>query len=283
MRAQDIETDVEAVKQISLYHTRESMHSGIQETYNQLKTKIYYPKLLEMIHLVINQCEICQEVKYDRKPIRAKFLQTETPSKSNEIIHIDTYVIKRFHFLTIIDKFSKYGVAYPLNDRNHITIIEQLEDYFTKIGKPKKIIADNEFKAIRIKEFLANENVELHLTKPNSHTGNADIERFHNTIAEKFRILYKLEKGLSIKQLIQKSIRNYNHRFHSTMKCTPYEVHNNKVSQETIKKNIELMKNKSITKLNENREYYTENRKEGFIKNYKAARHKEEPKYRKKN
>lgn len=67
------------------------------------------------------------------------------------------------------------------------------------------------------------------------------------------------------------------------MKCTPYEVHNNKVSQETIKKNIELMKNKSITKLNENREYYTENRKEGFIKNYKAARHKEEPKYRKKN
>lgn len=46
LRAQDIEHETEAVRQISFYHVRESMHSGIQETYNQLKNKIYFPKLL---------------------------------------------------------------------------------------------------------------------------------------------------------------------------------------------------------------------------------------------
>lgn len=48
-RAFDIETEVEAVKQISLYHVRESMHSGINETYNQIKYKIYYPDLMKLI------------------------------------------------------------------------------------------------------------------------------------------------------------------------------------------------------------------------------------------
>lgn len=281
MRAQDIETEVEAVKQISLYHIRESIHSGIQETYNQIKNKIYYPKLLELIQVVINQCEICQEVKYDRKPIKAKLRLTETPTENNEIVHIDTYVIKGHHFLTIIDKFSKFGAAYPLSDRNNITIMEQLEDHFAKFGKPKKIIADNEFKTTRVKEFLSSENIELHLTKPNSHTGNADIERFHNTIAEKFRILHKLEKELTVKQLMQKAIRNYNERIHSATNHTPNEVHSNKVNKEVVRKRLEANKRKVIDKLNQARDDYNEERQEGYIKNYKALRHKEQPKYKK--
>lgn len=124
-------------------------------------------------------------------------------------------------------------------------------------------------------------NIELHLTKPNSHTGNSDIERFHSTIAEKFRILYKLEKECSVKQLIQKAIRNYNERFHSTIKYTPNEVHDNKVDPEIVKNNLETTKHKIINKLNKNRENYEETRTEGFIKNYKAVRHKEQPKFRK--
>lgn len=197
---------------------------------------------MELIQIVINQCDLCQEIKYDRKPIKLKLSLTETPTEKNEIIHVDTYVMKGNHFLTVIDKFSKFGAAYPLSDRNHITIIEQLEDHFAKLGKPKKIVADNEFRTTRIKEFLDNENIELHLTKPNSHTGNAAIERFHNTVAEKFRIFYKQQKDLTVKQLIQKAIRNYNDRIHSTIKYTPNEVHNNKIDPEIVRKNLETRK-----------------------------------------
>lgn len=280
MRAQDIETEVEAVKQISLYHVRESLHSGIIETYNKIKNKIYFPKLMELIQMVINQCDICQQVKYDRHPIKNKFHYTETPSDKNQIIHIDTYVIKGFHFLTIIDKFSKFGAAYSLSDRNHITLIEKIEEHITKIGKPDKIIADNEFKAIRIKEFLTEQGIELHLTKPNSHTGNADVERFHNTIAEKFRILYQTNKDLPIPQLIQRSIRNYNERYHSSIKCTPNDVQEKRTDPEKIERNLRECKKRKIDKLNLKREDYRETRQEGFIKNYKAVRHKEQPKYK---
>ncbi|XP_055386936.1 putative uncharacterized protein DDB_G0286901 [Condylostylus longicornis] len=42
--AQEVETEVESTKQISYYHVRESVHSAIQETYNNIKIKIYYPR-----------------------------------------------------------------------------------------------------------------------------------------------------------------------------------------------------------------------------------------------
>jgi len=76
LRAQDIESETKAVKQISFYHVRESMHSGIQETYNQIKNRIYYPKLLALVQVVINQCDWCKEIKYDRNPIKNKFKKT---------------------------------------------------------------------------------------------------------------------------------------------------------------------------------------------------------------
>ena len=84
MRALDIETEV---KQISFYHTRGSIHSGINETYNNIKTTIYFPKLRELTQLATNQCDLCQQVKYDRHPIKNKFQFTETPSNKNQIIY----------------------------------------------------------------------------------------------------------------------------------------------------------------------------------------------------
>lgn len=83
-RALDIETEVEAVKQVSLYHVRESMYSDIQETFNAIRYKIYFPKLLELIQIVISQCDVCQQIKYLRKP---KFPETET---ANSVIYADT-------------------------------------------------------------------------------------------------------------------------------------------------------------------------------------------------
>lgn len=280
-RAQDLKTEVEAIKQISLYHVRESLHSGIQETFNQVKYKIYYPKLLELIQIVISQCDVCKAAKYDRNPIKPKFKFTETPTNINQIIHIDTYVFKKCNFLTTIDKFSKFGAVYYLTDRNHITLIEQLEDHFAKIGKPNKIIADNEFKAIQIKELLEKEEISLHLTKPNSHTGNSDVERFHNTLAEKLRILLLNDSTLTIKQAMQQAVRNYNERFHSTIKTSPQQVQTGKISLERVYENLKSTKKKRLIKLNTKREDYEERRTSGFIKNYKAVRHKHQPKYKK--
>lgn len=67
-----------------------------------------------MITQIINNCETCQKAKYERKPIIDKFKMMETPSKPNELIHIDIYHFHKYIFLTMIDKLTKKGYVYRL-------------------------------------------------------------------------------------------------------------------------------------------------------------------------
>lgn len=59
------------------------------------------------------------------------------------------------------------------------------------------------------------------------------------------------------------------------------DVIEGKVDKIQIEKLLKEYKDKIITKRNEKRENYEQNEVEGYVKNYKALRHKDEPKYRK--
>lgn len=163
-----------------------------------------------MIQKFINNCSTCSKSKFDRNPVKAKFHLTETPTDIKQIVHMDIYTNSKSNFLTFIDRFSKFSTAYYLEDRNNQTIIEKLRLYKSQRGQFNKLICDNEFKSINIKEYLNGENVDLHLVKPNNHTGNADIERLHNTICEKIRVLGIECRELNIKDKMSKAIEYYN-------------------------------------------------------------------------
>lgn len=275
--AQDVHTEDQLIKIVSINH-KEYKHPGIIALYQKLRTLVYHKDLKIVINKVTNNCDICNRAKYDRNPIKPKFKLTEIPKSKNEIVHIDTYVNSKQPFLVFIDKFTKFAAAYPLNDKNHQTLIDNLSIYIS-LKKPIKIVADNEFGHVNIKQYLKNNNIELHLTKPNSHTGNSDLERLNNTITEKIRIL-RLESTDGIKLLMQQAIRSYNHLYHSTIKLTPYEAENSCKPNEIYTCLLEAQE-KRLKKANRNREEYKENRETGYIKNYKSVRHKQEPKFRK--
>lgn len=280
--ARDIENDEELDKQIALYHKIESGHCGIIATYEGIKQKIFNPNLREHIHKIINNCEICTGGKYDRNPIKNKFSLTETPITTNEIVHIDTYVNSKQSFIIFLDKFSKHATCFPLTDRNNTTLVENIRQFLAIKGHVKKFVFDNEFNTILIRAFLDSEGIHYHATKPNSHTGNSDAERLNNTITEKIRT-FNIEEKLPIVTQMNRAIMCYNNTFHSSLKCTPFEVQNNKIDHTIIYEQLKKIKQKNIKKANEKREVYEENRETGFIKNYKSLRHKEEPKFRKQN
>lgn len=277
--AQDVEDEETLKKQVSLFHKNEVGHSGIIATYEGIKNKIYNPEIRTVIHKIINNCDICSSGKYDRNPIKQKFSLTETPSTINEIIHVDTYVNSHHSFINFIDKFSKHVVSFYLEDRHSKTITEKLRMYIATKGKIKKIVFDNEFNTKHIKEFCQEENIEYHITKPNSHTGNSDIERFNNTVTERIRTL-NLDEALPIKTQMFKAVKFYNRTYHSTIKATPIDVQEKKVDQKIIFERLKNSKIKTINKRNQSRENYNETREKGFIKNYKSVRHKEQPKFR---
>uniref|UniRef100_A0A0A9X2N7 Retrovirus-related Pol polyprotein from transposon gypsy n=1 Tax=Lygus hesperus TaxID=30085 RepID=A0A0A9X2N7_LYGHE len=91
----------------------------------------------------INQCELCLQCKYDRHPIKPKFKETTTPQKPFEIVHIDKLSIEKQKFLTIVDKFSKFGLAYPVNTASSVEVCDKLLDFIMHHGIVKQIVCDN--------------------------------------------------------------------------------------------------------------------------------------------
>ena len=194
--------------------------------------------------------------KFDRRPIKTKLCVTETPIQSNGIMHVDIWFLnKQTTFLTCIDKLSKPVSVLYISGKNSLTIVEKLRERFSILGKPGKIIADNEFNTAFIRNFLNAEDVEFHLTSPNTRTTNSDIERFHLTLNEHVR-LFKLDRrdnDLDDKALVYNSVQIYNDYIHSTTRYKPNDLHHNKVDKSvmhTLHKKIREQKIDRIRKIN---------------------------------
>lgn len=56
----------------------------------------------------------------------------------------------------VIGRFSKYAIAFILEDRNSMTIVEKLWQYISIRVRPQLMALDNEFNCTNIKNLLDN-------------------------------------------------------------------------------------------------------------------------------
>lgn len=221
----DIEDEDEQDNIIQDYHNK-SHHRGIQETFSHLRREYYFPTLKSKITYYINNCKICNTVKYDRQPPKQNYSMTQTPKAPLEIVHMDIFYLNSEHMLTLLDKFSKFGQAYTLKSRNPLHIKQQLGKFFSSYGLPKLIVTDSEtsFRSISLRQYLEEANINFHYTSIRSSNSNSPVERFHSTLLETYRIIRMEFPGDTHKLLLSKSITTYNNAIHSVTKYTPFEL-----------------------------------------------------------
>lgn len=205
---------------ISDYHLGKNNHRGINETSEHLKRMYYWKGIDKDIQNFINNCDICKREKYNRNPCKAPLQLTPTFDNPFQCLNIDIFQINKTKYLTIIDSFSKFTQAYLLNSHNKIDLVNSILKYFANYAVPKKIIADNEFDNVIIKEFMKLHNIELHITTPLHHESNSLIERVHSTLIEHFRLLESTPE----KDRMIYCILAYNNSIHSNLKYTPREI-----------------------------------------------------------
>lgn len=236
----DVTDELEQDKLIMDYH-KENNHRGINECFEHLKRQYYFPNLKLKIQTYINQCEICQTEKYERHPVKQKFCLTQTPKRPLEICHCDIFFINRDKpLLTIIDKFSRYAQAYSLVTRNTPHIREAIMKFISQFGKPKLIVTDQEssITTIEMKEFLNENNIEIHYTSVDSSNSNSPVERFHSTLLEHLRIVMN-NNDLSFKESIYKALFGYNNSIHQITKFTPFELFFGRRYDDVVEPNTE--------------------------------------------
>lgn len=254
-RTKDIKDNDEQDDIIRKYH-RNSNHRGIDETYLHLKKEYFFPNMKYKISQIINNCDICHTLKYDRHPQKIVYQIPETPSKPLDIIHIDIYHINHQQILTIIDKFSKFAAGFTITARTSLNVIKSLKNFISTYGIPKKIICDQgkEFTAIIFQDFCKQFDIHLHITSFQQSSSNAPIERLHSTLTELYRIITAKRKESKLPidhdEIFSEALITYNNSVHSTTKLTPYELFFGRpqVSTKEIKFNKE---HEYLQKLNE--------------------------------
>lgn len=221
-----VENKTEQQELIKRYHEGKTSHRGIQETHKQLHRNYHWPNMLLSVQRYINQCDICLKAKYERNPLKPPLALTQTPSKPLEHLFMDLYSTGGATFLTIIDNFSKFAQAIPLNAASSVHIAEALIQAFSVLGLPLKITTDSDTKFDNdvIKEICASHDINIHFTTPYNPNSNSPIERFHSTIGEIIRIQRMTNKDDPIQQIMNYAVIAYNNAIHSATGYTPREL-----------------------------------------------------------
>lgn len=238
------------LQEIILKEHQKTNHRGIHTLYQTLKYTIYWPNLQKELTKVINNCSICNLAKYDRKPLKLPFKETDSPSGCREMYQIDLWQLNtKDYYLTCIDVYSKYAQVVKLTGRTWLDAKNALITIFNNSGKPVNIKADLDpcLKSANLFDWLKTENINLIHTS--SKTGIADIERFHGSLNEHIRILNNRDDvdGLD---LVTTALYYYNTTYHSTIENIPQFVHFNTIDvSEILAKN----KKKRIDRANKER------------------------------
>lgn len=221
-----IEDENEQRAIILKYHHGKTCHRGIRETLLHLKRTYFWNNMQLTVASVINSCETCKIMKYDRKPFNPKLQLTQTQTKPFQEIFIDLFSIEGTYFLTVVDAFSKLGQAFEIPHRTTPEVVKALLKYFSIYGIPKRISADPgvEFNNALLKEMLAFHKVDIHIGTPHNPNSMSIVERFHSTILEIYRIAKYEQKLTDAASVMTYAIMSYNQTIHSTTGLTPFEV-----------------------------------------------------------
>ena len=135
--------------------------------------------------------------------------------------------IKKLYLFYIIDHFSKYGMAYIIDNKEAKTILRYLKLALECDRLPEEIGSDNgkEFKNILIENYLKENDITfIHGSPYNPHSQGV-VERFHQTIKDLLYSIYAEEKlEDNIKGYLETALKKYNNHIHSTKKFRSNEI-----------------------------------------------------------
>lgn len=201
-------------------------HRGFDENKQKIFRNFFFPKLSQKVRDFVTNCQICNECKYDRQPIKFPIQKTPIPTSPFEIAHIDIMFLENNSFLTYIDKFSKFAQIRQIDSRAAVDLIPAIKDILLKYKTPTTLVMDGEksFMTGELVNFYNMHKITPYVTATGRSEMNGTVERFHSTLLELYRITKTEQPNIPVPDAIQLSLQKYNSSIHSSTKFTPIEV-----------------------------------------------------------
>lgn len=182
---------------------------------------------------------------------------TPIPTYCGEVLHIDIFCTGSKHFLTCIDKFSKFAIEQSLKSRTIVDVKPQILQLLNMFSGTKTIYCDNEksLNSHTIKAILKNNfDIDIANAPPLHSTSNGQVERFHSTLLEISRCL-KIDKNLDdIEEIILLATIEYNKSIHTVIGTKPISVFHSTKDDREISLRLQTAQDKELITHNKGRQ-----------------------------
>lgn len=173
-----------------LFHKWHSLsHPGSKATADLISKKVIWPGMRKEVREWARNCQECQRAKVNRHT-KAPLADFPTPNRRFQHIHADLVgplpLRQNYRYLlTIVDRFSRWVEALPLEDQQADTVAKALlSGWIARFGVPRRITTDQgrQFESNLFTAFRKIFGIEAATTTSYHPQANGLIERQHRTL-----------------------------------------------------------------------------------------------------
>ena len=162
-------------------------HPGISRLTKYLERKYHVKNVGKIVKTCIENCAICAKMKprFTKVPTGTLIRSSSSWQRlSIDFMGPKLSATKNKYIFTVIDEYSRFPFAFPIDKPTAAAAIQCLNSLFTLFGPPSSIHSDrgSQFESAEFKNFLKRWNITKTRTTPFHPSGNGQCERFNGII-----------------------------------------------------------------------------------------------------
>lgn len=200
-------------------------HLGIVKTKALARSYVWWPKLDHDIELMIKQCVPCNLTQ--SSPEKSSLIPWQPTSHAWSRVHIDFLgPIKGFHFLIVIDSYSKWVEIFKTKTMTTSFVVDKLRETFSRFGLIDTLVSDNgrQFTSDEFEKFLQANRIKHVLTAPGHPATNGQAENFVRTFKKSIYANLKEERADQFDIIIARFLIDYRNMKHCTTGDSPAKI-----------------------------------------------------------
>ena len=171
-------------KLIDSYHRVDSIHEGLDKTYDIIFRSYFWPRMKLDIEKIVSTCEQCQRHKPICRIHRAKLSPMEPETKFHTWQTAIAGPLPRArngerYIIIFVDQFSKRVEAFETSNIDSNTLIKCTEILISRFGYPERIYSDqgSQYESSEYKDFCNSHKILKTRSSPYHPEGNGLAER----------------------------------------------------------------------------------------------------------
>ena len=204
-----------------MVHLAHEGHMGIVKTKLLLRTKVWFPKMDNLVEEVIKHCPSCNVVTKDER--MQPLMMSELPAGPWRSVSADFCgpYPSGDYCLVVIDDYSRFPVVEIIKSTSTSSVIPVLDKIFATHGQPETLKTDNgpPFQSAEFKKFMMYSGINHRKITPLWPRANGLVENFMKPLNKAIKTA--AVQGKSWKQELYKFLRNYRATPHVTTNIPP--------------------------------------------------------------